>query len=102
MWSLWTLEYYSALEKEGSSETVWACAQSGLTLCDPVDCSPPGSSVQKILQARRVEWAAISSSKTFWARDPTGIPVSLPLAGGFFTTSVPGQPSDTGYYTNEA
>ena len=34
-------------------------AQSSLTLCDPIDCSPPGSSVHGILQARTLEWAAI-------------------------------------------
>ena len=34
-----------------------------LTLCDPVDCGPPGSSVQEILQARILEWVAISVSK---------------------------------------
>ena len=34
-----------------------------LTLCDPMDCSPPGSSVQGILQARILEWVAISSSR---------------------------------------
>ena len=33
--------------------------QSCLTLCDPVDCSPPGSSVHGIPQARILEWAAI-------------------------------------------
>ena len=36
--------------------------QSCLTLCDPVDCSPPGSSVHGILQARILEWVAISFS----------------------------------------
>ena len=35
-------------------------SQSCLTLCDPVDCSPPGSSVHGILQARILEWIAIS------------------------------------------
>ena len=34
-------------------------AQSCPTLCDPVDCSLPGSSVQGILQARILEWVAI-------------------------------------------
>ena len=38
-------------------------AQSFLTLCDPMDCSPPGSSVHGILQARVLEWVAISFSK---------------------------------------
>ena len=37
-------------------------AQSCPTLCDPVDCSPPGSSVHGILQARVLEWVAISFS----------------------------------------
>ena len=36
--------------------------QSCPTLCDPVDCSPPGSSVPGILQARTLEWVAISFS----------------------------------------
>ena len=39
------------------------CAQSCLTLCDPMDSSPPGSSVHGISQARILEWVAISSSR---------------------------------------
>ena len=42
-----------------------ACAkllQSCLTLCDPVDYSPPGSSVHGLLQARILEWVAVSLS----------------------------------------
>ena len=38
-------------------------AQSCLTLCDPMDCSPPGSSVHEIFQARILEWVAISYSR---------------------------------------
>ena len=37
--------------------------QSGLTLRDPLDCSPPGSSVHRILQARILEWVAVPSSR---------------------------------------
>ena len=37
--------------------------QSCLTLCDPMDCSPPGSSVCEILKERMLEWAAISFSE---------------------------------------
>ena len=37
--------------------------QSCPTLCDPMDCSPPSSSVHGILQARILEWVAISFSK---------------------------------------
>ena len=42
-----------------------ACAQSYLTLCDPTDCSLPGSSVHGISQARLLEWVAIFSSRGF-------------------------------------
>ena len=38
-------------------------AQSCLTLCDPVDCSPPGSSIHGIFQARVLEWGAIAFSR---------------------------------------
>ena len=36
--------------------------QSCLTLCDPMNCSPPGFSVHRILQARTLEWIAIPFS----------------------------------------
>ena len=36
---------------------------SSETLCDPMDCSPPGSSVHRILQARILEWVAMPSSR---------------------------------------
>ena len=43
-------------------------AQSCLTLCDPMDYSPPGSSVHGILQAGILEWVAMPSSRTFIIR----------------------------------
>ena len=46
--------------------------QSCLTLCYPMDCSPPGSSVPGILQARILEWVAISFSRgSSWPKDWT-------------------------------
>ena len=39
--------------------------QSCLTLCSPIDGSPPGSPVPGILQAKTLEWAAISFSNAF-------------------------------------
>ena len=49
-------------------------AQSCLTLCDPIDCSPPGSSVHGILQARILEWVAIPfSRRSSQARDWTQV-----------------------------
>ena len=38
--------------------------QSCQTLCDPMDCSPPGSSVQGILQARILKWVGVAWDKT--------------------------------------
>ena len=56
---------------------------SCVQLYDPMDCSPPGSSVQGILQARVLEWVAISFSRGYsWHRDRTHISC---IAGGFFT-----------------
>ena len=47
-------------------------AQPCLTLCDPIDCNLPGSSLHGILQARILEWVAISSSRgSSWPRDRT-------------------------------
>ena len=49
-----------------SPYVVFVCAkslQSYLTLCDPMDCSPPGSSVHGILQARILEWVAMPFSR---------------------------------------
>ena len=37
-------------------------SDQNVTLCDPMDCSPPGSSVHEIFQARILEWVAISFS----------------------------------------
>ena len=52
--------------------------QSYLTLCNPTDCSPPGSSAYVILQARILEWVAMSSSRgSSWLR--VQIRVSCPL-----------------------
>ena len=59
-------------------------AQSCPTLCDPMDCSPPGSSVHGILQARTLEWVAIPFSRgSSQPRDQTQVSHT---AGGFFTS----------------
>ena len=57
--------------------------QSCPTLCDPMDWSPPGSSVHEILQARILEWVAMPSSRgSSQPRDGTQVSRT---AGGFFT-----------------
>ena len=71
----------------GLSPVVCACmpAQSCLTLCDPMDCSLPGSSVRGIFQARILEWVAISLSRgSSRPRDRTWISCVSCIAGRFF------------------
>ena len=46
-------------------------AQSCQTLSDPMDCSPPGSSVHGIFQARVLEWGAIAFSKNIVTDEKT-------------------------------
>ena len=65
--------------------TYTSCARvfSCVRLCNPVDCSPPGSSVCGILQVRILEWVGMPSSRVFFqTRDQTGSPA---MAGRFFT-----------------
>ena len=56
-------------------QSIWLCMcakslQSHSTLCNPTDCSPPGSSVHRILQVRMLEWVAMPSSRgSSWRRD---------------------------------
>ena len=53
----------------------WECSRALCpALCDPVDGSPPGSSIHGILQARILEWVAISFSRgSSWPRDRTQV-----------------------------
>ena len=63
-------------------------AQSCLTLWDPTDCNPPGSSVHWILQARILEWVAMPFSKgPFQPRDQILVTWVSCIAGRFFTVS---------------
>ena len=53
---------FLAIVNNASMHACWV-TQSCLTLCDPTDCSPPGSSVLGILQTRILEWVAIPTSR---------------------------------------
>ena len=64
--------------------------QSCPTLCDPMDCCPPGFSVHGILQARILEWLPFPPPGDL--PDPGIKPASPALAGGFFTTGHLGNP----------
>ena len=58
--------------------------------CDPMEYSPPGSSVQEILQVRILEWLAISFSGG--SSQPRNQICISSLAGRFFATEPPGKP----------
>ena len=65
---LWTQNWVSQASvpfswRLSSSVCVISCFKSCPSLCDPMDYSQPGSSVHGVLQARTLEWAAISSSR---------------------------------------
>ena len=64
---------------------------SRVRLCDSMDCSPPGSSVHGIFQARVLEWVAISFSRgSSWTKDQTQIPCIL--GRRFYHLSLQGSP----------
>ena len=72
---------------------VWVSSYSVMSLCDPMDCNPPGSSVHGIFQARILKWVAISSSRgSSLPRIESTSLVSSALAGRFFATEPPGKP----------
>ena len=70
------------------------CTKSCPTLCDPLDCNLPGSSVHGIFQARILEWVAISYSRgSSPPSDWTHIHMYPSSAGRFFTTVPLGNPN---------
>ena len=66
-----------------SDEKKVLVSHSCLSLCHPMDCSLPGSSVHGVLQARILEWVAISFSR--WSSQPGIKPGFLALQADFFT-----------------
>ena len=67
--------------------------QSCLTLCKPMDCSPPGSSVHGILQARILEWVAMSFSRgSSQPRNQNFFSCIYYTTGRFFTFEPLGKP----------
>ena len=101
--NLFTDEGTSKMEKlvwrslKSSGFYVWSVvcsvAQLCTTLCDPMGCSPPGSSVKGISQARILEWVAFPppGDPPDPGIEPTSL-VSPALAGQFFTAMPPGKP----------
>ena len=74
--------------------------QSFLTLCHPVDCSLPGSSVHGILQVRILEWVAMPSSKgSSQPKYQTHIFCIFSSTSGFFITEQLGKPHIMEWYS---
>ena len=59
---MWCIQDSVKTVRKTYTTTTTKSLQSCLTLCDPIDGSPPGSPVPGILQARTLEWVAISFS----------------------------------------
>ena len=66
--------------------------QSCLTLCDPIDGSPPGSPVPGILQARPLEWVAISFSNAWKVKSESEVTQSCLTLSDPMECSPPGSP----------
>ena len=65
MWLCWvfiTVRAFSSGKVAAAAAAAAKSLQSCPTLCDPIDGSPPGSPIPGILQARTLEWVAISFS----------------------------------------
>ena len=85
-------------DKLGGEDTLCcsSVAQSYQTLCDPMGCSPPGSSVRGILQERILEWVAMPFSRgPSLPRDRAHGPC---VSGSSLTTEPPGKPASGGVF----
>ena len=87
---LWILKTNSGLKHQEWNEVAQLCP----TLCNPMDCSPPASSIHGIFQARVLEWGAIAFSRgSSRLRDRTLV---SHFAGRGFTSEPPGKPQTSG------
>ena len=82
-----SLPWYRLQLNLGMSSVTQSCP----TLCYPMDCSPPGSSVHGISQARILEWVAIFSYSRSFLLKPESL-ASPALVDAFFTTETPEKP----------
>ena len=84
---------FKAQDVSAPKSLAWVLSGSScLTLCYPMDCSPLGSSVHGILQARILEFVAISYSRgSSRPRDQIQVSCISCIAGRFCTTEPPGK-----------
>ena len=85
----WAVEKLAALLLSCQSESESEVAQSCPTLCDPMDCSPSGSSIHGILQARILQWLSFLSPGDL--PNPGVEPRSPALQADALTSEPPGK-----------
>jgi len=91
LWDHFRITYLCPCPGSAPVRAVCLVTQSCPTPCDPMDCSPLGSSVQEILQATMLEWAAIPFSRgSSQPRDQTCVSCISGIAGRFLTVESPG------------
>ena len=93
--SVFTTKNYSLFNDYIASFRIWMHIHSLSHVghfCSHMDCSPPGSSVHGISQARILKWVVIFSPQDL--PNPGTEPASPTLAGRFFTTGPPEKPQD--------
>ena len=91
----WELTKVPELENWPGNFNQVQVPQSCPTLCDPMDCSLPGSSVHGILQARIVEWVAIPFSEKEDLPNPGIKPMSHTLQADSLLSGPLGKPKNT-------
>ena len=94
-WLSLSLSFFLYLHQwEWPQKMIARCLFRHVQLCDLIDCSPTGSSIHTIFQAKILEWIAISSSRGIFLTlglNPCLLQVSY-MADRFFTTEPPGSP----------
>ena len=93
-WNTFAISLSSTIENTVPCTLAAKWLQLCSTLCDPTECSPPGSSVHGILKERKLEWVATSSSRgSFWPRDWTRVSCGFCTTGTFFNAEPLGKPA---------
>ena len=89
----WIRYYEMMLFLRHDGVRVYSVTWSYPTLCDPIDCSPLGSSVHGILQVRLLEWVSISfSRRSSQPRDRTHVSCVSCIGKRIFSTEPPRKP----------
>ena len=84
------MEIVGTVKSKGKHTTTAKSLQSCPTLCEPIDGSPPGSPIPGILQARALEWGAISLLQCMKVKSESEVDQSSPTLSDPMDCSPPG------------